>query len=165
LRSNLFQIRPIVDFDSPVRSAIFAGQRFQRRDDHVFDLVEQDRGWPARPWLVTQAVEPVRDEPAPPPDHTRLVHTEVGGDLFVRRSLSASQHDLRPHRQILSRLGPPRPRNQLRAFGIAQHQLRLRSPLTTAIMQAGEPLGGKLASPFRHRSHRQTQIPRDTGVR
>src|SRR5699024_199238 len=57
LRSKRLQIRPMVDFDSPVRSAIEARDRcvswprgtpggFQGRHEHVLDLVEQDLGWP-----------------------------------------------------------------------------------------------------------------------
>ena len=48
-------------------------------------------------------------------------------DLLVRRTRRrARQHDPRPQRQRLRRLGPPRPAQQLRTFPLGQRQLGLR---------------------------------------
>ena len=41
-------------------------RRLQRRHDHVLDLVHADRARPTRALLITQPVEAVLDEPAPP---------------------------------------------------------------------------------------------------
>jgi hypothetical protein len=64
--SNVLQIRPIVDLDGPVRSAIFARDqcvallrcRLQRRHDHVLDLLSRDRRGPTGPRVVAQPIHP-----------------------------------------------------------------------------------------------------------
>ena len=78
LRSNFFQIRPMVDFDSrvlrhrgPRPVGVLARGGLQRRREHVLDLVQQDRGRSAGTRLITQPVQPQANEPRPPAVHWR----------------------------------------------------------------------------------------------
>jgi hypothetical protein len=135
-----------------VRRALLQG-----RNQHVLDLIQQDRRRPARPRLIHQARQPVRHEPGTPPGHRPRGDPQLGGHLLVRQSLGTGQHDLRAHRQRLRRLRPPRPAGQLLPLGLGEHQLCLRATRPAAIDQAvaaspGEPLAPQ---PHRHRRHAQ----------
>ena len=65
----------------------------QGRHHDVLDLVEQDRRWPARAWLVDQAVQPPGDEPGPP-----LVHRRRAAPPGPRRPACSSRRRRRPAR-------------------------------------------------------------------
>lgn len=89
----------MVDFDSPVRSAIDARDQWVSLpgvDSNVAMTTSSTwssrihGGRPGR-GLVHQPVEPAGDEPPPPPIHGRLVETEIGGGLLVRRPTSAQR--------------------------------------------------------------------------
>ena len=64
----------------PVRVAAHVRARcgLQRRDDHVFDLVEGDRGRSAGSWLVGQPVQAALGESAAPALHGGGVEAELG---------------------------------------------------------------------------------------
>ena len=155
LSSKWRQIRPIVELRQP-GTLRHRGPRpvrrvrrglLQRRGDHVFDLVEQDRRRPTRARLVDQPVQPRRRRTGAatwPPCARR--HPQSVGDLLVRPPRSAQrQHDPRPQRQRLRRLRPPRPPRQLFALVVGEHQLRLRPPRPLAVDQPGHTRGLRTA--------------------
>ena len=117
LSSNVRQIRPMVDFDSPVFSAIFArdqcvafaGVDSSVVDHDVLDLITADRRWTTRPRLVEQPIHTERDEPRPPFPHRDAGAPQLRGHALVVQALGASQHDPRPQRQSLRRLPPAAP--------------------------------------------------------
>ena len=91
LSSNARQIRPIVDFDSPERSAIFdrdqcvafSGVDSKRRDDHILDLLGGDRRRAPRPRIIRQPIQPQLTKPlAPLPDRRRR-HPHSCSDILV----------------------------------------------------------------------------------
>lgn len=94
----------------------------QRRRQQVLDHPVGDRRRSARPRLVRQAVQPRLEEPAPPLAHRRQAHADPFGDLLVRQSLRARQHDPATQRQSLRRPAAPGPTLQLVAFPVAQCQ-------------------------------------------
>ena len=134
----------------------------QRRHHHVLDLVEQDRRRPARARLVDQTLEPVRHEPGTPAGHRPWRHPQLGGDLLVRQPVGAAQHDLRPQRQRLRGLRPPRPPRQLLPLGIGQHQLGLRPPRPQAVDQ---PVAAGPANRLRHLPTVIVVTPRSAATR
>src|SRR5450755_4245037 len=97
LRSNLFQIRPTVDFDSPVRLAIEARDQcvsLPGVDSSVATITSST--WSSR----------------------------IRGGLLIGPALRAAQHDLRPQRQVLGGLRAPGPPDQLGPLRVIQHQVR-----------------------------------------
>ena len=82
LSSNARQIRPTVDFDSPVRSAIdardqcvaLAGVDSNVATIDVLDLIGGDRRRTPRTRLVDQPVQALLHEPGPPLAHRRRRH-------------------------------------------------------------------------------------------
>jgi hypothetical protein len=136
----------------------------QRRDDHVLDLVERDRGRPAGAGLVLQSVQAVLGESGAPALHGRDVHGELGGDLLVGPAIGGPQHDLRSQGQVLGGLRPLRPPLQLQSFLRRQHQRRLRSPHRPGILQAGQSLTGELRPPPARRPQRHPNCPRHLWV-
>lgn len=125
----------------PVR--VLARSGFQRRDDNVLDLVEQDGRRPPRPRLVGQTLQPPLDEPGPPAVHRLLTHPEFGRHLLVRPALRTPQHDPRAQGQELRGLRPSRPTRQLSPLGITEHQLRLAPARSRLIRKSGHPPGSK----------------------
>ena len=165
LSSNLRQIRPIVERDRPLRRAIEA------RDQCVAALGVSssvaattsstwssriDGGRPGRGSSASPSSR--RDEPAPPPGHRARRDPQPGGHLLVRRALRAGQHDLRPQRQRLAGLGPPRPARELIALVIGQLQPGFRPPRPFAVGQPFQPRPGKPRTPLAHRHLRDAQI-------
>ena len=136
----------------------------QRRHDDIFDPVQQDRWRAARPRFVGQAIEPVLDEPAPPPGDRARCDPQVRGHLLVRHALRAGQHDLGPQRQRLRRLGPPRPAHQLIALRAGQRQPGLRPPRPVMIREPVQPGLREPRAPFAHRVGGQPQLYGDTGI-
>lgn len=68
---------------------------FQRRDDHLFDLVHQNRGRAARPRLVDQPVQALIHEPSTPLVHRVRRDLQINGDLLVGRPGSAHASTIR----------------------------------------------------------------------
>ncbi len=139
--------------------------RLQRRNDDVFDLVEQDRGRPAGSRFALQAVEAIGHEASPPAVHGGLVHSQVSHNLLVRDTLRAPQHDPRPQHEVLGSLGPSRPARQLGTFTPGQNQLRLRPADTALILKPVQSLCGELPTPLAHRLDADTKGPRRTRIR
>jgi hypothetical protein len=133
------------------------GGLLQGRHDHVLDLVQQDRRRPARPRLIYQPVQPPLGEPAPPPRHCRLGHPQLPGDLLIAPASGAGQDDLRPQRQCLGGLRPPRPPGQLVPLGISQHQPCLRPARPGAVREPAQPVLSEPRPPLPHRLSRKSQ--------
>jgi hypothetical protein len=136
---NFRQIRPTVDFDRPLCSAIdfrdqwvaFFGISSSVVTHDRFHLIHADGGRPARPGLVDQAVQPLRQEPAPPLTDGVGGHPQLAGDHDDRWHLRTRtrQHDPRAQGQRLGLRRPPRPPLQHRPLVIRQQQrLQLRAP-------------------------------------
>ena len=92
----------------------------QRGGDDLLHLLIADEPGPARPRLVSQPLQPVLQEPAPPLRHHVPGNTQLSGNRTHRPAISARQDDPRPPGQRLRRLAPPRPRGQRHALVIGQ---------------------------------------------
>ena len=136
----------------------------QGRGDDFLDLVQQDRRRPARARLVGQPVQALPGEPSPPPGHHVLADPQLSRDGLVVLAVGAGQHDLRPQRQRLGCLRPPRPPGQLLLLGVRQHQAGLRPPRTGAVREPGYPVPSEPRPPLPHRLDRKTQISGDPGI-
>ena len=134
LSPNAFQIRPTVDFDSPVSAAIDARDQCvasagcapasPRSPASICSSVIL-RGAPGR----GSSASPSRrllHEPPPPLAHRLRPHPHLGGHLLVGFTCRATQHDPTPLRQRLRGLRPPRPPLQRLPLLVGQHQLSHR---------------------------------------
>ena len=172
LRSNLRQIRPTVDSDRPLRRAIEA------RDQCVASRgissrvavttsstlsSRTDGGRPGRFSSCSPSSRP-RDEPAPPARHVVLAGPQLRGDGLVLPALRAGQHDLRPQRQHLRRLPPPRPPGQLLPLGARQHEVRLPPPWARGVREPGRPGPGEPRAPLPHRLNGKPQLSSHPGI-
>ena len=122
LRPNAFQIRPTVDFDRLVSSAIEArdkcvtsirGLTLQGGHDHVLDLLVGDRAGSAGTRLVHQPHQPLIQEPTPPLAHRLRPDPQRRRDILIRRAPNTI-------RNLLRRLHPPRPAQQRLTFLVGQ---------------------------------------------
>ena len=66
---------------------------FQRRDDHVLDLIGGDAGGPAGPGIIEQPVQPVLQKPAPPLGHGMRFNPAPCGHGYIRQALRTAQDD------------------------------------------------------------------------
>src|SRR4029453_13827984 len=83
---------------------------------------------PLRPRLGAPPPRRAGHKPRAPLAHRRQRHAKIRGDLLVRRTCCACQHDPAAQRQRLGALGTPRPARQRLALLISQNQRRLRPP-------------------------------------
>src|SRR4029077_20947532 len=81
----------------------------QGLDDHSLDVVVGDRAWRSRTRLLTQPIQPARQETLPPPPPRVTRDTELCTDRHVGAALGARQHDPAPQRQRLRTVASARP--------------------------------------------------------
>src|SRR4029453_16142349 len=136
LSPNAFQIRPIVERLNPDRLAIDARDQCVASagvSSNVATITASTcssvivRGTPG-PGPPTHPPQPAGHKPRAPLAHRRQRHAKIRGDLLVRRTCCACQHDPAAQRQRLGALGTPRPARQRLALLISQNQRRLRPP-------------------------------------
>jgi hypothetical protein len=106
----------------------------QRLGDDLLDLSVSDRPWLTRPRLVDQAIQALCGKPRAPLGHHRPADCELLRDLGVRQALGRQQHDPRALRQRLRAGAPARPRLQLLALNLAEHNLHGDRIRHTAIL-------------------------------
>jgi hypothetical protein len=68
-----------------------------------------------------------------------LAGPQLRRDGLVLTAVGAGQHDLRPQRQHLRGLAPPRPPGQLLPLGTRQHEVRLPPPRPRGVPEPGRP--------------------------
>jgi hypothetical protein len=139
---------------------VLARGGFQRRDDHVLDLVEQDGRRPTGPRLVDQTVQPPLDETGSASGSPTARSHRV--PLLIRPAIRAPQHDPRAHSQELHGLRALCPTRQLSLFVIAEHQLRLAPARPRLIRKSGHPPGSKPRPPLPHRIRGYLELRRHT---
>jgi hypothetical protein len=74
---------------------------FQRRHDHLLDLINRDRWRASGPVLINEPVQALFHEPGTPLGHRGRMHPQIRGDLFVGHTVGTDQHDLAALRQRL----------------------------------------------------------------
>ncbi len=72
------------------------GRLLEGLDDDLLDVVVGDGAGRSGAGLVRQPLQATGDEPGPPLAHRGLVDAQPLGDLVVRGSLDAGQHDATP---------------------------------------------------------------------
>src|SRR6202167_5282858 len=171
-RSNLRQIRPTVDSDTPLRRAIEARDQCVASAGSSSRVAvttsstlssRMDRGRPG-PLRARQPVQPPPDEPAPPAGHVVPGGPQLRGDGLVLPALRAGQHDLRPQRQDLGGLRSPRPPLQLVPLGIGQDQPGLAPARTRAVSQPARAVPSEPPPPLAHRLNGKPQLSRHPGI-
>ena len=81
--------------------------RLQGCDDHRLDFGIIDRARHARTWLVTEAVQPLRDETGSPFANRLRRDSELPRNHLVGITRCAGEHDAGSQRQSLGRRSPP----------------------------------------------------------
>lgn len=104
---------------APVRSA--GRGRFQRGDDHLFDLGIRDRARRSRAGLIEQAVDPVPCEAHAPLADGRRRQPQAAGHRLVVLASRAAEHDARAPGQLRGRAGAPGQRLEVLPLGVTKN--------------------------------------------
>ena len=115
----------------------------QRGDEHVLDLVEQDRRRPARPRLVDQPVQPPRRRTGPASGSPFPASPAVGAATSALDAPSAQASTILDRNASACAVFARRAqRVKLIPLGLGEHQLRLRRPGRSASIQPGPASAG-----------------------
>jgi hypothetical protein len=106
-------------------------RRLQRLEHHRLDPLVGNRARRPGRGFVKKLIESISDEPCTPLTHRPAPDVQLVGDLGVRGTARAAQHNPRPQRQRLSGLRPTRPPLQRLDLRLAENttcQLWGRTP-------------------------------------